>query len=107
MAVMKWCSVVPTSSVNVVDRGDITCFGGRGRRWCHQDGSGSSSSCSLGRREWRVEAMVWGRSDGRAAMSSWANHGIVPASGGLERLQQAPVLLLPPFSSPWARAGGW
>jgi len=32
---------------------------------------------------------------------------IVPASGGLERLQQAPVLLLPPFSSPWARAGGW
>ena len=95
----KRCSVVPTSSVDVVDRGDVTCSGGHGRRWCHRDSSGSSSSCGPGRREWKVEATVWGCGDGRAATLSWAI-GVVLASSSLERHQQAPVLLLPPFSSP-------
>ena len=94
----KRCSAVPTSSVDVVDRGDVTRSNRHGWCWCHRDGSSSSSSCGLGRREWRVEAMVWGRDDGRATMLSWANHSVVPASGGLERLQQAPILLLPPPS---------
>ena len=94
----KRCSVVPTSSVDVVDPGDVTCSSGHGRRWCHRDGSGSSSSCGPGRREWRVEATVWGRGDDRAATSSWAI-GVVLAYGGLERHRQAPVLLLPRFSS--------